>query len=221
MSNAEFSALSLHTKDWEHFPNANMQVSGPRTLRPSARRSIRTYRASESSSSRALTIYFRRVRATRLTAMRQRALMLLAAWTCSTADPAVVSGMMDNDGSGLIVASSTVPYGQATHWTATMEGVSSCMVADGVCCKMVDQRYNYFTFVAFLTGNVVAAYHAVQFGAMCLLAKARVNGTISDSQSRHVQANVTKSTTSNPIVRSPSQQSHVQENGSNQGSVTM
>jgi len=30
MSNAEFSALSLHTKDWEHFPNANMQVSGPR-----------------------------------------------------------------------------------------------------------------------------------------------------------------------------------------------
>ena len=28
MSNAEFSALSLHTKDWEHFPNANMQVSG-------------------------------------------------------------------------------------------------------------------------------------------------------------------------------------------------
>ena len=23
MSNAEFSALSLHAKDWEHFPNAN------------------------------------------------------------------------------------------------------------------------------------------------------------------------------------------------------
>ena len=30
MSNAEFSALSLHTKDWEHFPNANMQVSAGR-----------------------------------------------------------------------------------------------------------------------------------------------------------------------------------------------
>lgn len=58
-------------------------------------------------------------------------------------------------------------------FTADMDGVSTCIVADGVCCKKVDGRTDFFTFIAYLSGNVLAAHRLVTWGAMCLLAKAR------------------------------------------------
>lgn len=55
-----------------------------------------------------------------------------------TADPAVVSGMMQKDGSALIIASSTVPHGQATSWTATVAGAdASWLLCDVVTLKSV------------------------------------------------------------------------------------
>ena len=85
---------------------------------------------------------------------------------------------------GFLVRRFTVPRYAAdcsSHWTNSTAGVSTCIAADGVCCKMLDQRFesfDYFTFTAFLTGNVVAAYKVVQFGAMCLLAKAKADGAV-------------------------------------------
>ena len=69
----------------------------------------------------------------------------------------------------------------SARWTNSTAGISACIVADGVCCKVLDQRFEsfeYFTFVGFLTGNVIAAYKGVQFGAMCLLAKAKADGAV-------------------------------------------
>ncbi len=55
-----------------------------------------------------------------------------------TADPAVVSGMVDKDGSALIIASSTVPHGQATSWTATVQGAdASWLLCDVVALTSV------------------------------------------------------------------------------------
>lgn len=55
-----------------------------------------------------------------------------------TADPAVVSGMMKRDGSALIIASSTVPHGKATSWTATVPGAdASWLLCDVVTLKSV------------------------------------------------------------------------------------
>jgi hypothetical protein len=66
----------------------------------------------------------------------------------------------------------------SAQWTAAMDGVSHCIAADSVCCKMLDKRFDYFTFTAFLTGNVIAAYKIVQYGALCLLAKAKADGAV-------------------------------------------
>ena len=38
------------------------------------------------------------------------------------------------------------------------EGITVCMASDGICCKMVDGRFELFTFLAYFTGNVLGAY---------------------------------------------------------------
>ena len=82
---------------------------------------------------------------------------------------------------GFLVRWFTVPRYAAdcsSHWTNSTAGVSNCIAADGVCCKVLVEPFDYFTFTGFLTGNVIAAYKVVQFGAMCLLAKAKADGDV-------------------------------------------
>ena len=55
------------------------------------------------------------------------------------------------------------------RWTNATDGVAFC-APYGVCCKIEDERTQYFTFTAYLSGNVIAAFAVVKFGAMCLLA---------------------------------------------------
>ena len=61
-------------------------------------------------------------------------------------------------------------------WTNTTAGVSSCLTEQNglqKCCRPSDQRDDYFTFVGFLAGNLVAACTTVKYGALCLFAAAR------------------------------------------------
>ena len=61
--------------------------------------------------------------------------------------------------------------------------VQMCNATTGGCCKMLDMRLDYFTFIAFLTGNVIAGYQVVKFGATCLLAFGESKGEISGGAS--------------------------------------
>jgi hypothetical protein len=82
---------------------------------------------------------------------------------------------------GFLVRWFTVPRYAAdcsSHWTNSTAGISNCIAADGVCCKVLVESFDYFTFTGFLTGNVIAAYKVAQFGAMCLLAKAKADGAV-------------------------------------------
>jgi hypothetical protein len=79
----------------------------------------------------------------------------------------------------------------SARWTASTPGVGSCIVADGVCCKTLDERFekfDYFEFVAYLSGNVLAAYKTVQLGAMCLLAKAKADGSVEGGKKISLQS---------------------------------
>jgi hypothetical protein len=89
--------------------------------------------------------------------------------------PAIVAGFLTQWFSVAKYESDCSP-----QWTKDMDDISSCTSNYGVCCKMVDVRYNYFTFIAYLSGNVLAAYAFVSHGAMCLLAKAKADGTVEE-----------------------------------------
>ena len=67
----------------------------------------------------------------------------------------------------------------SVDWAATTSGVAFCYedVSNG-CCKVEDLRYNYFKFVAYLSGNVLAAYGLVKYAAICALANAQQLHTI-------------------------------------------
>ena len=47
---------------------------------------------------------------------------------------------------------------------------------------MKDEQGDYFTFMAYLSANVLAGYQVTKFCAMCLLAKARNDGAITEVQ---------------------------------------
>ena len=67
----------------------------------------------------------------------------------------------------------------AEGWTlASSPEVQTYNEFTGIGCKMKDMRYDYFTFVAFLTGNVIAGYQVVKFGATCLLAHGEASGEV-------------------------------------------
>ena len=58
--------------------------------------------------------------------------------------------------------------------------VYGCVTSAGVkmCCKMADEQFSIFKFFAFLSGNVIAGYKVVQYGAMCMMAKLVRDGQV-------------------------------------------
>jgi len=57
--------------------------------------------------------------------------------------------------------------------------VNNTMLENGnLCCKVIDERFDYFYFTGFLAGNIIAGYQAVKLGANCLLAHAEVKGFV-------------------------------------------
>ena len=72
----------------------------------------------------------------------------------------------------------------SAEWTEDVDGKISCTTVDGefVCCRSHDDTFNYFKFMAFLSGNVLGAYQIVEKGAICILATARVGGTVEEDQ---------------------------------------
>jgi hypothetical protein len=64
-----------------------------------------------------------------------------------------------------------------TKWSND-DTFKGCVKFGDVCCQAVDEKFDYFTFMAYLTGNVLAGYGVVKFCAKCLVAKATKDGAI-------------------------------------------
>eukprot|EP00937_MAST-01D_sp_MAST-1D-sp2_P001382 g1382.t1 len=67
--------------------------------------------------------------------------------------------------------------GTGAGWMRGEQGVAFCSSAS-VCCRVVDQRSEFFIFVAYLAGNALAAYYGIKYSAMCLLARAQLKGHV-------------------------------------------
>ena len=80
-----------------------------------------------------------------------------------TATAAVVSAMAEQDGSGLLIASSTIPHGLPTSWTATVHGAD----ASWLLCDVVTLKST-----AVSSGGAVTWAHPAEAGSVLVMSKA-------------------------------------------------
>ena len=107
----------------------------------------------------------------------------------------------------------------SADWTAETPGVQTCEAHSAhlggrpLCCKFPDQRLEYFTFIAFFTGNVVAGYQVVKFFSACLLAFGEKHRHVEGGQTAVQQAHLVDSDSFGVSRRLRSKQSSVDGDG--------